>query len=68
MPFVLRGKLAGGVFGAVRFSQEGSIRIASLLPRGALSAGPQSLLHAARKAPQRQYEPALVVRLAVGSP
>ncbi|MBS0436152.1 MAG: LEA type 2 family protein [Proteobacteria bacterium] len=35
VPFVLRGKLAGGVFGAVRFSQEGSIGIASLLPRAA---------------------------------
>lgn len=35
VPFVLRGKLAGGVFGAVRFSQEGSIGIASLMPRAA---------------------------------
>lgn len=35
VPFVLRGKLAGGAFGAVRFSQEGSIGIASLLPRAA---------------------------------
>lgn len=35
VPFVLRGKLAGGVFGAVRFSQEGSLGIGSLLPRGA---------------------------------
>ena len=35
VPFGLRGKLAGGVFGAVRFSQEGSIGIASLLPRAA---------------------------------
>lgn len=35
VPFVLRGKLAGGAFGAVRFSQEGSIGIGSLLPRAA---------------------------------
>ncbi len=35
VPFVLRGKLAGGAFGAVRFSQEGSIGISALLPRAA---------------------------------
>jgi LEA14-like dessication related protein len=35
VPFVLRGKLAGGAFGAVRFSQEGSIGIGALLPRAA---------------------------------
>ena len=49
VPFAAGGKLAGGVFGAVRFSQEGSIGIASLLPRGALSAASEPA-HAARRA------------------
>ncbi|MFT3663813.1 LEA type 2 family protein [Piscinibacter sp.] len=35
VPFVLRGKLAGGAFGAVRFSQEGSLAVGTLLPRAA---------------------------------
>ena len=30
MPYVLRGKLAGGAFGAVRFTKEGSINLAAL--------------------------------------
>lgn len=35
VPYVLRGKLAGGAFGAARFTQEGSIGINALLPRSA---------------------------------
>ncbi len=35
VPYVLRGKLAGGAFGAARFAQEGSIGINALLPRSA---------------------------------
>lgn len=35
VPYVLRGKLAGGPFGAARFTQEGSIGINALLPRSA---------------------------------
>ena len=35
VPYVLRGKLAGGAFGAVRFTKEGSISIAALTPRAA---------------------------------
>ena len=30
MPYVLRGKLAGGAFGTVRFTKEGSINLAAL--------------------------------------
>jgi len=30
MPYVLRGKLAGGAFGSVRFTKEGSINLAAL--------------------------------------
>jgi LEA14-like dessication related protein len=30
MPYVLRGKLAGGAFGTVRFTKEGSINLAGL--------------------------------------
>ena len=33
MPYVLRGKLAGGAFGAVRFTKEGSINLAALTRR-----------------------------------
>lgn len=32
LPYVLRGKLAGGTFGAVRFTKEGSISLAVLNP------------------------------------
>ncbi len=35
VPYVLRGKLAGGPFGAARFVQEGAIGINALLPRAA---------------------------------
>jgi hypothetical protein len=30
VPYVLRGKLAGGAFGAVRFTKEGSIALSAL--------------------------------------
>lgn len=35
VPYVLRGKLAGGAFGAVRFTKQGSLSITALTPRAA---------------------------------